>query len=102
MLTDIVQLTEDELLALRDFQKTHHDHSTSSTDHRGSDYAGRNTFTMYDTDGQDNAGESLASSSRNDSHVLRGQCGSSESYYEATKDAGYDSTDEYYSAEDEA
>lgn len=99
MLTDIVQLTEDELLALKDFQKTHH--STSSTDDRVSDYSGRDAFAMYDTDGQDNAEESLASSSRNDNHVLRAHCGSSESYHEATKDARHDSTDRYHSAEED-
>ncbi len=89
MYTEVAELTEDELFALREFQDRHY--ANSDTDGGDSDDSGRDGVATDDSD-EDDAG-SLASSSSNDDHAPGVNNESPDSDCQDTTDAGYDSAD---------
>lgn len=104
MTTEVLQLGEDELFAFREFQKSHY--STTDTDASDSDDTGGDGVATDDRiaeeDGAgDSDAESLASSPSNEDHVLGVNRESPESDYEDATDAGYESAEEYHSAEED-
>ncbi|KAL1939167.1 hypothetical protein VTO73DRAFT_10208 [Trametes versicolor] len=93
---------EDELFAFREFQESHH--STGDTYASDSDDSAGDRVATDDSDeddAEDSDTESLASGSSNEDHVLGVNHESPESDYEDATDAGDDSAEEYYSAEED-
>lgn len=104
MATEILELTEDELFASREFQQSYY--STSDTDAHDSDDSGGDGVATDDSiakegDARDSSAESLASSSSNKYHVLGVNHETPESGDQDATDAGEDSAEEYYSAEED-
>lgn len=102
MVTEILYLSEDELFAFREFQESHH--STGETYASNSDDSAGDRVATDDSDEddtEDSDAKSLAWSSSNEDHVLGVNHESPESDYEDATDAGDDSAEEYYSAEED-
>lgn len=102
MATEILELTEDELLAYREVQESHY--TTSDTHASNSGGSGGDSVATDDSDEddtEDSDAKSLAWSSSNEDHVLGVNHESPESDYENATDAGDDSAEEYYSAEED-
>lgn len=104
MATEILELTEDELFAFREFQESHYspgDTNASDSDDSGGDGGATDDSTAKEGGAGISGAESLASSSRNEDHVFVVNYESPESDYQDVTDAGDDSEDEYHSAEED-
>lgn len=104
MATEILELTEDELFAFREFQESHYspgDTNASDSDDSGGDGVATDDSTAKEGGAGISGAESLASSSRNEDHVFVVNYESPESGDQDATDAGEDSAEEYYSAEED-
>lgn len=104
MATVVQEFSEDELLAFREFQESHHStsdtHASNSGDPGGDGAAADDSIAEEDGAGDSDA-ESLASSASNKYHVLGVNYESPVSDYEDAADAGEDGAEEYHSAEED-
>ncbi len=94
-----LQLSEDELLTLRELQESLC--STSKSDAGDSDESGADGFATHDNSDEDNNGDgAFESSGSGDRPATEVRSESTDSDYQDMTDSEYDDTEEYYSAEE--
>lgn len=99
MSTTLLQLSEDELLTLRELQESLC--PTNKGDASDSDDSGADRFATYDNSDEDNSGDDCTESSgSSNSPATTVEFEPTDSDYQDTTDSEYDSTEEYYSAEE--
>ncbi|EIW51863.1 uncharacterized protein TRAVEDRAFT_54282 [Trametes versicolor FP-101664 SS1] len=99
MSTTLLQLSEDELLTLRELQESLC--PTSKGNASDSDDSGADRFATYDNSDEDNSGDDYTESSgSSNSPATTVEFEPTDSDYQDTTDSEYDSTEEYYSAEE--
>lgn len=99
MSTTLLQLSEDELLTLRELQESLC--PTSKGDASDSDDSGADRFATYDNSDEDISGDdSPESSGSGDSPAITVDFEPTDPDYQDTTDSECDDTEEYYSAEE--
>ncbi|OJT14936.1 hypothetical protein TRAPUB_8506 [Trametes pubescens] len=101
MSTTFLQLSEDELLTLRELQESLRSTTSLGDASRDSDDSGANGFATHNNSDEDNNGDgTLESSGSDNSPATAVHSESTDPDYQDMTDSEYDGTEEYYSAEE--